>query len=389
MRIRRSFSPPCVGLLSMFFLISGLSAGAEDAGIRIMNEVAAVYTKMQTLAADFTVHQETSPGGTAAVETHGTVKAKKPDLYTIDSEGALPARMNSDGRTVLFYLKQQNAYAQFPAGGQSMNLTVTTVAPLTMFFNPKKLVAPNTPTFSLGKETWNGKIYDCVEQRIGPAVMRFYIGADRIIYRMKVHLEVGEQKQNVDATLRNVRIDAPLSPADFPTLPPVGAQRFEMPVPGSAALQPGRQAPEFTLPQPNGDKLSLGDARKDKKATLIVFWFCACAPCREENPRLQKLYMEFKDKGFGMIAVNSFDDRAAIATYVRQAGLSFPICLDDDGTQHFGIAKKYGVDVYPMSFLLDKDGNVVFQSVGLKEAELRAALEKLGVGATTSHPAPP
>jgi peroxiredoxin/outer membrane lipoprotein-sorting protein len=384
---RVSFVLLFTGLLSVSLLCGGRSAAddrdanrteaARSEGVHIMKEVAAVYMRMQTLTADFAVHQEVS--GAPAMEMSGTVKAKKPDLYAIDSSGALPARMNSDGKTVLFYIKSENAYAQLPAGGQSMNLTVTSVAPLTLFFNPRKLVAPGTPTFYVGKERWHDKVYDCVEQRFGPSVMRYYVGADRVVYRLKVHLEMGGKKQDVEATLSHVRTNPSLSLADFPTLPPANARLFDLPVPGSKALAPGEQAPEFTLPQPAGADLALADLRKGRKAVLVTFWFTACATCRAEHPRLQKLYSELKDRGLEVVAVNSFDDHATIDRYVRQAGLSFPICMDDDGTRHFGIAQKYGVGVYPTSYLLDQSGKIVLRSVGFNEMELRAALEKLDV----------
>lgn len=377
MFLKMSFSMRFSILLIAIFAIHSRSAIADAEGERILQEVSAAYTKMQTLAADFAVRQEAS--GAPAMEMHGTIKAKKPDLYAIDSSGALPARMVSDGKTVLYHLKSQNAYARFPAGGQSMNLTVTAVAPLTLFFNTHKIVAPNTPTRYLGKERWSGQEYDCVEQRLDSMVMRYDIGKDRIVYRMQIHVEAKGQKMDVEASLCNVRIDPPLPPKDFEVTPPQGAQQFEMPVPGDHTLAPGAQAPDFTLPQPDGGKFALADLRKESKAVLITFWFYTCATCREEHPQLQKLYAELKAKGLGVVAVNSTDDRATIEKYMQKGGWTFPVCMDDDGTQHFGIAKEYGVDVYPTTYLLDKNGKIVLRTVGYDEAELRAALQKLGV----------
>src|SRR5277367_2311370 len=101
MQCRVLFTMLFVGALSAAFLSGSRPAVADEEGERIMKEVSAVYTKMQTLTADFAVHQEAN--GAPTMEMHGTIKAKKPDLYAIDSFGALPARMRSDGKTVLFY----------------------------------------------------------------------------------------------------------------------------------------------------------------------------------------------------------------------------------------------------------------------------------------------
>src|SRR5258708_410993 len=96
---------------ALLLLVMAQSASADDETPgKLLNDVVAVYTAMQTLTADFAVHQEVP--GVPAMEITGTLKAKKPNLFAIDASGALPARMTSDGNSVLFFVKPQNAYAQ-------------------------------------------------------------------------------------------------------------------------------------------------------------------------------------------------------------------------------------------------------------------------------------
>jgi peroxiredoxin len=121
---------------------------------------------------------------------------------------------------------------------------------------------------------------------------------------------------------------------------------------------------------------SVSDAPPRPEGREPVLFSCVRNVSRRA-PRLQQLYSELKDRGLEVVAVNSFDDRATIDKYVRQAGRSFPVCMDDDGTRHSGIAQKYGVGVYPTSYLLDKNGKIDLRSVGFNEAELRVALENL------------
>ena len=35
----------------------------------------------------------------------------------------------------------------------------------------------------------------------------------------------------------------------------------------------GKDAPDFQLPQPGGNRIALSDVRKEKKAVLVNFWF--------------------------------------------------------------------------------------------------------------------
>lgn len=377
MLIRRWYGRSLIVGSVLLSLLPPRAACADEKASRLLKEVVAVYKAMRTLSADFAVHQELP--GAPAMEMTGTFKAQKPNRFAIDCAGALSARMTSDGKSVLFLLKPQNAYAQMPANGQAMNLTVTTVAPLTFFFNPGKLLAPDTPTTYLGTETWEGTVYELVEQTLGPSVMRFFIAPNRVIARLKVHLEQGGQKQDVEAALRNIRLDAPLTPADFPTTPPKGTKPFEMPTFGGKPLFVGQEAPNFTLPRPTGGEITLAEAMQGKKAVLVTFWFYACATCRQEFPRLQALYKEFKAKGLEIIAINSNDEPDTIRKYLRQTHGAFPVGMDDVGDKHFGITKQYGVSLYPTTYLLDSSGKVAACLVGFQEKELRAALAKLGV----------
>jgi thiol-disulfide isomerase/thioredoxin len=69
-------------------------------------------------------------------------------------------------------------------------------------------------------------------------------------------------------------------------------------------LQPMKDnapTPDFALATPDGKKLSLKDFRG--KIVLLNFWASWCVPCREEMPAMEKLYQEFKQKNFVVLAI--------------------------------------------------------------------------------------
>lgn len=95
---------------------------------------------------------------------------------------------------------------------------------------------------------------------------------------------------------------------------------------------------------------------------------------------MQKIYDELKDKGLELIAINGFDNKDVINNYVKENKFSFGIVMaGGDSGQSYDVGKFYGVQAYPTNYVLDPEGKVVWRGVGFNEAEIRAALEKLGV----------
>lgn len=376
----------CLVLAGASTLSSGQTTPAPDDAnaAKVLREVVKTYAAMKTFAGEFVVSQQVP--GTPKFEMTGTFRAKKPNLYMIDSEGVMPIRFVSDGKSVLTFIKPQKAYTLVPADDLAMSQTVTALPPLTIFFNQHKLVAPNTPTRYLGVAKWDGEMCERVEQKAGSTTMVYTISAKRIILRMVVHVAQGGQSIDVNAVLKHVRVDVPMALANFSVQPPKGAVMVEMPRPGGTPLTVGQVAPDFSLPRPSSGKVTLSEVVKAHKAVLVTFWFCACATCREEFPQLIKLYTERKGLGLEIIAVNSFDDLASVQQFVADAGLPFPIAMDDAGSEHFGFAKKYGIGSYPTTYLIGADGKVVGRFVGNKIEEIRAALDKLGCEARGTRP---
>jgi len=55
----------------------------------------------------------------------------------------------------------------------------------------------------------------------------------------------------------------------------------------------GFQAPDFTLADLNGQKVSLSDY--EGKVILIDFWATWCPPCKDSIPFLESLYQRYKE----------------------------------------------------------------------------------------------
>src|SRR5689334_15761188 len=66
------------------------------------------------------------------------------------------------------------------------------------------------------------------------------------------------------------------------------------------APQQGFLAPDFELKTPTGEVVNLSDLRG--QAVLVNLWATWCPPCRTEMETIEKVYNEYKDQGFAVLA---------------------------------------------------------------------------------------
>jgi DsbE subfamily thiol:disulfide oxidoreductase len=117
-------------------------------------------------------------------------------------------------------------------------------------------------------------------------------------------------------------------------------------------------APDFTLVNPENKKVSLKDFHG--KLVFLNFWASWCTPCREEMPAMERLFQEFKDKGFVIVAVSVKDSRKDALAFVKELKLTYPIGLDPEGK----VGSDYGAWGLPVTYLIDPKGIVLARAWG-------------------------
>ena len=105
--------------------------------------------------------------------------------------------------------------------------------------------------------------------------------------------------------------------------------------------------------------ISLSDHKG--KVVLVNIWATWCRPCVDEMPSMEKLYQEFKDDNFEILAV-SIDALGAevVGPFMQKYNLTFPALLDSEGT----IRQSYQVTGVPESFIIDQQGVLVKKIIG-------------------------
>ncbi len=141
------------------------------------------------------------------------------------------------------------------------------------------------------------------------------------------------------------------------------------------APQQGFLAPDFELKTPTDESVKLSDLRG--QAVLVNLWATWCPPCRAEMQSIEKMYQEYKDQGFTVLAVNMTrqDDPSAVVPFANKLGLTFPILLDATGA----VQHAYQLQSLPSSFFIRRDGTISEVVIGgpMSEALLRTRIEKI------------
>lgn len=131
----------------------------------------------------------------------------------------------------------------------------------------------------------------------------------------------------------------------------------------SQMLPLGTQAPDFDLPDAQGKRHALRDA-KGRKAVLVVFMCNHCPFVQHVRGELAALGRDYVTKGVAMFGINSNDTAAhpddAPAKMVEEAravGYTFPYLVD--ATQK--VAKAYRAACTPDFFLFDAALRLVYR----------------------------
>lgn len=118
----------------------------------------------------------------------------------------------------------------------------------------------------------------------------------------------------------------------------------------------GNKAPDFTLTNLQGKKVSLSDYRGKK--VLINFWATWCHYCRQELPFVEQLYQEHDN--VAVLTVNLNEPESTVAEFMESNGYNFPVLLDNEKIA----ATKYQVRVTPTNYMLNEKGIIINKHFG-------------------------
>jgi len=95
------------------------------------------------------------------------------------------------------------------------------------------------------------------------------------------------------------------------------------------------------------------------KVWVINFWFIGCPPCRAEIPDLNSVADHYKDNKDVVFIAFCLDESSAIRNFLKYIPYNYHI-VDDCKY----ISERYGVHLYPTNVIVNREGKVVYSSVG-------------------------
>jgi len=162
-------------------------------------------------------------------------------------------------------------------------------------------------------------------------------------------------------------------------VPPAAAREVQAacngmrPQPGNASFaRLPTKAPDFALKDVDGNDVKLSDFHG--KVVLVNFWASWCGVCKSEKKSLAKIAEDLAGDDFVVLSLASDTERAAIDESMRTAlgsrnqpsseplgGAPFKILFDPPANENENIgtiARAWGVEKVPDSFLVDRDGDI-------------------------------
>jgi peroxiredoxin Q/BCP len=152
-------------------------------------------------------------------------------------------------------------------------------------------------------------------------------------------------------------------------------------------LQPGDEAPEFSLPTDTGERLSLADLR-GRRVILYAYPAAMTPGCTTQACDFRDSIASLKGHGYEVVGISP-DAPEQLAKFRERDALTFPLVADRDKTVltaygAYGEKQLYGktvTGVIRSTFVIDEKGHIERAMYNVKATGHVAKLRKdLGIG---------
>ena len=131
----------------------------------------------------------------------------------------------------------------------------------------------------------------------------------------------------------------------------------------SFSPQEGRKMASAEIKTLEGKAIDAATIQNDGKPMIVFVWEVTCQPCIKEFNAIAPMYDSWKaETGVKIVAISVDDSRSSsrVKPLVRARGWSYDVYLDSN--QSF--KRAMNVPLCPYAFIMDGNGNVVWQKSG-------------------------
>lgn len=140
--------------------------------------------------------------------------------------------------------------------------------------------------------------------------------------------------------------------------------------------------PESSLKDLQGNVVSTSEISNDGKPIIISFWATWCKPCLRELHAYMDYYPEWQEEfGVKLVAISIDDTRNSqkVPPMVTSEGWEYEVYIDENSD----LKRTMGIVNIPHTFVLDGNGNIVWQHAGYSPGDedyLYEILQKVAAG---------
>ena len=123
---------------------------------------------------------------------------------------------------------------------------------------------------------------------------------------------------------------------------------------------------DFFLDNLDNDQVSLEEV-KGEQLTVIDFWATWCKPCTKAMPKLNNLYLRYKDQGVSMIGISCDGPRsiAKVPAVANNLQIDYHILKDIDCE----VMNEYQYQAFPTLIILNEENEVVYEHEGFSSGD--------------------